>query len=210
VFEPAYGLHGAVKTARKGIGEYTFEVTGVAAHAGLDFEKGQSAVVELAHQILEISKLVDKARGVTLNVGKISGGTRANVVPATATATIDVRVASARDVAEVERKLRALKPINPRCCISINGRINRPPLERTDAIANLYFKARDIAQVLGWDLGEAAVGGGSDGNFTAALGIPTLDGLGPVGEGAHAEHESVVISELPKRAALLAGLIESV
>lgn len=210
VLEPAYGLHGAVKTARKGVGEYTIDVTGVAAHSGLDFEKGQSAVVELAHQVLEMSKLVDKDRGVTLNVGKISGGTRANVVPATATATVDVRMAAAKDVAEVERKLRALKPINPRCCISINGRINRPPLERTDAIANLYFKARDIAQVLGWDLCEAAVGGGSDGNFTAALGIPTLDGLGPVGEGAHAEHESVVISELPKRAALLAGLIESV
>jgi len=210
VLESAYGLHGAVKTARKGVGEYTFQVTGVAAHSGLDFEKGQSAVIELAHQILEISKLVDAERGVTLNIGKISGGTRVNVVPATATATVDVRVASSADVAEIDRKLVALKPFNPSCSILVTGRINRPPLERTEAVAGLYFKARDVAQQLGWDLAEAAVGGGSDGNFTAALGIPTLDGLGGVGEGAHAEHESVVISELPRRAALLAGLIERV
>ena len=209
VLEPAYGLHGAVKTARKGVGEYTLQITGVAAHSGLDFEKGQSAVIELAHQVLAISKLVDVEGGVTLNVGKISGGTRTNVVPASATVTIDVRVASAKDVAEVDRKLRALKPFNLHCSISVTGRINRPPLERTEAVAGLYVKARNIAQQLGWDLEEAAVGGGSDGNFTAALGIPTLDGLGAVGEGAHAERESVVISELPRRAALLAGLIET-
>ena len=209
VLEPAYGLHGAVKTARKAVGEYTIQVTGVAAHSGLDFEKGHSAVIELAHQILEISKLADEARGVTLNVGKISGGTRPNVVPATATATVDVRIASSKDVAEVERKLTALKSLNLHCSISIVGRMNRPPMERTEAVASLYFKAREIAQSLSWDLSEAAVGGGSDGNFTAALGIPTLDGLGAVGEGAHAEHESVVISELPKRATLLASLIES-
>src|SRR6266567_663777 len=187
VLEPAYGLHGAVKTARKGVGEYALQVTGVAAHSGLDFEKGQSAVIELAHQILEISKLVDPKSGVTLNVGKISGGTRVNVVPATATASIDVRVASAKDAADVDRKLRALKPFNPHCSVSISGKMNRPPLERTDAVANLYFKARDVAQQLGWDLAEAAVGGGSDGNFTAALGIVTLEGLGEVGEGVHAE-----------------------
>jgi len=209
VLEPAYGLHGAVKTARKAVGEYTIQVTGVAAHSGLDFEKGHSAVIELAHQILEISKLADEARGVTLNVGKISGGTRPNVVPATAMATVDVRISSSKDVAEVERKLTALKSLNPHCSISIAGRMNRPPMERTEAVASLYFKAREIAQSLSWDLSEAAVGGGSDGNFTAALGIPTLDGLGAVGEGAHAEHESVVISELPKRATLLASLIES-
>jgi len=207
VLEPAYGLNGDVKTARKGVGEYTLEVAGVAAHSGLDFEKGQSAIIEIAHQVLEISKLVDSQRGVTLNVGKISGGTRTNVVPATATATIDVRVASSADVAEIDRKLRSLKPFNPRCSILLTGRINRPPLERTEAVAGLYFKARDVAQQLGWDLAEAAVGGGSDGNFTAAMGIPTLDGLGGVGEGAHAKHESVVIEELPRRAALLAGLI---
>jgi len=210
VLEPAYGLHGAVKTARKGVAEYTLQITGIAAHSGLDFEKGHSAIIELAHQVLQISKLVDPKGGVTLNVGKISGGTRVNVVPATATATIDVRVASAKDGTEVDCKLRALKPFNPHCSVSISGKMNRPPLERTEAVAGLYLKARDVARQLGWDLAEAAVGGGSDGNFTAALGIPTLDGLGAVGEGAHAEHESVVISELPRRAALLAGLIQVV
>jgi glutamate carboxypeptidase len=210
VLEPAHGLNGAVKTARKGVGEYTLQVTGVAAHSGLDFEKGQSAIIELAYQVLEISKLVDPGRGVTLNVGKITGGTRVNVVPATATASIDLRITAAQDGSEIERKLTSLKPFNPRCSLSISGRINRPPLERTNAVARLYNKARDIAQTLGWNLAESAVGGGSDGNFTAALGIPTLDGLGAVGEGAHAAHESVIIDELPRRAALLAGLIETV
>jgi glutamate carboxypeptidase len=164
-------------------------------------------VVELAHQILEISKLADLQRGVTLNVGKVKGGTRVNVVPAEASASIDVRVASKKDAVEVERKLRALRPVNPNCKISLSGGINRPPMERTAGVAVLYAKATEIAQGLGWELEEAAVGGGSDGNFTAALGIPTLDGLGAVGEGAHAEHESILISELPRRAALLAGLI---
>src|SRR5436190_3624272 len=131
VLEPAYGLHGAVKTARKGMGEYTLQVTGVAAHSGLDFEKGQSAILELARQILEISKLVNRDNGVTLNVGKVSGGTRTNVVPATATATIDVRVTSSKHVPEIHAKLTALKPFNPHCSISISGRMNRPPLERT-------------------------------------------------------------------------------
>jgi glutamate carboxypeptidase len=207
VLEPAAGLHGAVKTSRKGVGEYELRVFGKAAHSGLDFEKGQSAVVELAHQILEISKLADLQRGVTLNVGKVKGGTRVNVVPAEASASIDVRVASKKDAVEVERKLRALRPVNPNCKISLSGGINRPPMERTAGVAVLYAKATEIAQGLGWELEEAAVGGGSDGNFTAALGIPTLDGLGAVGEGAHAEHESILISELPRRAALLAGLI---
>jgi glutamate carboxypeptidase len=210
VIEPAYGLHGAVKTARKGVGEYRIEVKGIAAHSGLDFEKGQSAVIELAHQILEIAKLGDAKSGLTLNVGRISGGTRTNVVPASASASIDVRVASASAVSEIDRQIKALRPVNRHCSLSISGRINRPPLERSEGVVALYHKARDIAQELGLDLQEASVGGGSDGNFTAALGIPTLDGLGAVGEGAHAEHESVVIEELPRRAALLAGLIATV
>jgi glutamate carboxypeptidase len=207
VLEPAAGLNGAAKTSRKGVGEYQLRVMGKAAHSGLDFEKGQSAVVELAQQILEISKLVDVGRGITLNVGKIKGGTRVNVVPAEASASIDARVMKKEDAAEVERKLRALKPVNPNCKISLSGGINRPPMERTAGVAALFTKATEIALELGWQLEEAAVGGGSDGNFTAALGIPTLDGLGVVGEGAHAEHESILISELPRRAALLAGLI---
>jgi glutamate carboxypeptidase len=208
VLEPSYGPHGAVKTARKGVAEYTLKVTGKAAHSGLDFEKGESAVTELARQILEIPKLVDLKRGLTLNVGLIQGGTRVNVIPAEATATIDVRIARMKDAADIDRKLRALKPFNRKCKLELKGGVNRPPMERTPGVAALYESARKIAQQLGWKLEEAAVGGGSDGNFTAGLGIPTLDGLGGVGDGAHATHESIVISELPRRAALIAALIE--
>src|SRR6266576_2867127 len=187
VLEPSYGPKGAVKTARKGVGEYRLKVSGVASHSGLDFEKGQSAIVELAQQIGAISKLVDLKRGLTLNVGLVQGGTRVNVVAAAAIASLDVRIARMKDA----------------------GGINRPPLERNAGVAMLYNKATVIAKELGWKLSEAAVGGGSDGNFTAGLGIPTLDGLGGVGDGAHAVHEFIVVSELPRRAALLAGLIES-
>jgi glutamate carboxypeptidase len=210
VLEPSYGLHGAVKTARKGVGEYTLKVTGKAAHSGLDFEKGASAIVELAKQITKISQMVDVKRGLTLNVGLVEGGTRVNVIPAEATAVLDVRIAKMKDAAAVDRKLRALKPINRKCRLDIKGGINRPPMERTPGVAALYRKASEVAKRLGWKLEEAAVGGGSDGNFTARLGIPTLDGLGGVGEGAHATHESVMISELPRRAALLTGLIEKI
>jgi glutamate carboxypeptidase len=210
VLEPSYGTKGAVKTGRKGVGEYTLKVHGKAAHSGLDFEKGESAILELARQILEISKLTDLKRGITLNVGTIQGGTRSNVIPAEASAVLDARVTRMKDAAGLDRKLRALKPFNRKCKLEISGGVNRPPLERTPGVAALYKKASDIAKQLGWKLEEAAVGGGSDGNFTAALGIPTLDGLGGVGEGAHATHESVLISELPRRAALLSALIETV
>jgi glutamate carboxypeptidase len=205
VLEPAQGL--AVKTARKGICEYTLKVTGKAAHSGLDFEKGQSAIVELAKQIWQISQLVDLRRGITVNVGRMSGGTRANVVAAEASAVIDVRVSRMGEALEIDGKLKSLKAFNRHCQIAVSGGMNRPPMERTAGVAALYDKASAVATELGWKLEEAAVGGGSDGNFTAALGIPTIDGLGGVGEGAHAEHESVVISELPKRAALLAALL---
>ena len=210
VLEPSHGPKGAVKTARKGVGEYVLKVTGKAAHSGLDFEKGQSAILELARQIVAIQKLIDLKRGLTLNVGTIQGGTRVNVIPAEATAVLDVRVARNQDAAGIDRKLRSLKPWNRKCKLEISGGINRPPMERTPGVAALYKKASDIAKQLGWKLEEAAVGGGSDGNFTAALGVPTLDGLGGVGEGAHASHESILISELPKRAALLAELIASI
>lgn len=210
VLEPSYGLHGAVKTARKGVGEYTLKVTGKAAHSGLDFEKGESAIVELARQIMKISKLIDLKRGITLSVGLIQGGTRINVIPAEARAALDVRITRMKDAAGIDRRLRALRPFNRKCKIEITGGVNRPPMERTAGVAALYAKASQIAKQLGWKLQEAAVGGGSDGNFTAGLGIPTLDGLGGVGEGAHATHESILISELPRRAALLAGLIETV
>ena len=210
VLEPSHGTKGAVKTARKGIGEYHLKITGKAAHSGLDFEKGQSAIVELAKQIIAISKLVDLKRGLTLNVGTVQGGTRVNVIPAEASAVLDVRVALKQDAAGIDRKLRSLKPFNRKCKLEISGGMNRPPMERTPGVDALYKKAADIANQFGWKLEEAAVGGGSDGNFTAGLGIPTLDGLGGVGEGAHATHESILISELPKRAALLAALIGTV
>lgn len=208
VLEPSLGPLGAVKTARKGVAEYEIKVTGKAAHAGLDFEKGQSAILELARQIAEISKLVDLKRGLTLNVGLISGGTRTNVVPAEAGAAVDVRIVRMKDAAAIHRKLRALKPFNRKCKLDISGGLNRPPMERNAGVAELYKKASAIAGELGWKLQEAAVGGGSDGNFTAGLGIPTLDGLGGVGEGAHAANESIVLSHMPRRAALLAELIE--
>jgi glutamate carboxypeptidase len=208
VLEPSYGIKGALKTARKGVGEYTIRVTGKAAHSGLDFDKGENAIVEMAKQITAISKLVDRKRGLTLNVGIISGGTRTNVIPAFATASLDVRVARMKDATAIDRQLRTLKPFNRKCKLEIIGAVNRPPMERSAGGAMLYKKAWEIAKGLDWKLEEASVGGGSDGNFTASLGIPTLDGLGGVGEGAHATHESIIISELPRRAALLAQLIE--
>ena len=207
VLEPAYGLHGAVKTSRKGVGEYTIRVTGKAAHSGLDFDKGQSAILELARQINAISNLVDLSHGLTLNVGVVRGGTKVNVVPGSAEALVDVRITRNADGARIDRKLRAMRPFNKKCSMEIRGGINRPPMERTPGVAALYEQAAKIAKGLGWSLQEASVGGGSDGNFTTALGIPTLDGLGGVGEGAHAEHESILVSELPRRAALLASLI---
>jgi glutamate carboxypeptidase len=210
VLEPSYGLQGAVKTARKGVGEYVLVVTGVAAHAGLDFDKGHSAILELARQIERISKFSEPKRGLTLNVGLVRGGTRVNVIPAEATATIDVRVVKMSDRAGIDRKMRSLKPFNRKCKIELKGGVDRPPMERSPAVVALFRKASELAKELGWKLDEAAVGGGSDGNITAALGIPTLDGLGGVGEGAHATHESILISELPRRTALVAKLIESV
>ena len=208
VLEPAYGIKGALKTARKGVGEYTLKVSGKAAHSGLDFEKGESAIVEMARQITAIARLVDLKRGLTLNVGQISGGTRTNVIAAQATASLDVRVARLKDVPGIDRQLKALKPFNRKCKLEITGGVNRPPMERNSGVVALYRRASEIAKELGWKLEEASVGGGSDGNFTASLGIPTLDGLGGVGEGAHATHEAIIIAELPRRAALLAELIE--
>jgi len=210
VLEPSYGLKGAVKTARKGVGEYLVRVTGKASHAGLDFQKGVNAILELARQIEKISSFTELKKGLTVNVGIVSGGSRTNVVPAEAAAQVDVRIARIRDAAGIDKKIRSLRPFNRKCKIEITGGINRPPMERTAGVAALYAQAAAIARDLGWKLGEAAVGGGSDGNFTASLGIPTLDGLGAVGDGAHAPHEHILISELPRRAALLAGLVERV
>jgi glutamate carboxypeptidase len=208
VLEPA-GPRGAVKTARKGVGEYILNVQGVAAHAGLDPGKGHSAILELARQITAVSKLNDLAQGVSVNPGVIRGGTRTNVIAAEASAEIDVRITHAKQAAALDRKLRTLKPFDKHCKLSIEGGINRLPMERNEGVAALYEKAQAIAKQIDWKLEEAAVGGGSDGNFTAGLGIPTLDGMGGSGQGAHAVHEHIVISELPRRALLLAGMIES-
>jgi glutamate carboxypeptidase len=209
VLEPAAGLRGAVKTARKGVGEYTLRVKGIAAHAGLDPGKGHSAILELARQIAEIAKLNNLRQGVSVNPGVIQGGTRTNVIAAEASVAIDVRIQRATQASALDRKLRSLKPFDKHCKLEITGGINRLPMERTTGVAALYKKAQTIAREVGWKIDEAAVGGGSDGNFTAGLGIPTLDGMGGVGEGAHAVHEHIVISELPRRALLLAGMIES-
>jgi glutamate carboxypeptidase len=210
VLEPAAGLRGAVKTARKGVGEYLLRAKGIAAHAGLDPGKGHSAILELARQIVVIAKLNNLREGISVNPGVIEGGTRTNVVAAEASLEIDVRIKDAKQAATIDRKLRSLKPFDKHCKLEISGGINRMPMERTAGVAALYKKAQAIAGQIRWKLDEAAVGGGSDGNFTAGMGIPTLDGLGGVGEGAHAVHEHIVISELPRRALLLAGMIESV
>jgi glutamate carboxypeptidase len=210
VLEPAAGLRGAVKTARKGVGEYSLRVKGVAAHAGLDPGKGHSAILELSRQIAVIAKMNNLRQGVSVNPGVIQGGTRTNVVAAEASVGIDVRIKQAKQAAGINRKLRSLKPFDKHCKLEMTGNINRLPMERTAGVAALYEKAQQIASQVKWNLEEASVGGGSDGNFTAGMGIPTLDGLGGVGEGAHAVHEFIVISELPRRAMLLAGMIENV
>jgi glutamate carboxypeptidase len=208
VLEPAQGAQGFLKTSRKGVGDFTIRVRGRAAHAGVDFEKGHSAVVELARQILNVAGFVDPARGITVNPGVIQGGTRSNVVAAEAWAEVDIRVARLADVAELEQKFSALRALDPECSLDVTGGLNRPPMERTAGTVRLFGIAQELARELEIDLGESSTGGGSDGNFTSALGIPTLDGLGAVGEGAHAAHESILLDELPKRTAIVAGLIE--
>ena len=207
VLEPGTGLSGKLKTARKGVGDYTITVRGKAAHAGVDFLNGASAIVELARQIEKVAAFTDLDRGVTVNPGIISGGTRTNVIAAEARAEVDIRVVRAKDAAPLDRKFRGLKPIDRRCQITVEGGLNRPPMERTPAVADLFERACAIATEMGMRLEESSTGGGSDGNFTAALGIPTLDGLGGVGEGAHALNESILVDRIADRTALLAGLL---
>ena len=204
---PATG--GRVKTARKGTGIFTMDVHGIAAHAGLEPEKGASAVLELAKQIERLHALTEPSSGVSVNVGVIEGGTRSNVVPAHARAEIDVRFATAADAARIERAILGAVPSDDRVRIETSGGINRPPLERTAKVAALFELAREIAAKLDFDLAEASVGGASDGNFAAALGVPVLDGLGIEGDGAHATHEHIVVDGIARRGALIAGLIAS-
>jgi len=210
VLEPAQGSKGALKTARKGVGAYYVRVRGQEAHSGLDPGKGASAVLELARQLLVIEKFADRKRGITVNAGIVRGGTRSNVIAGEATAEVDARVSKLKNIPYLNKKFHSLKPFDKRCKVEVTGGIGRPPMERTEGVVALFKLAQRLARELGWELEEASVGGGSDGNFTAALGIPTLDGLGAVGEGAHARHESVVIPEMPRRAALLARLIETI
>ena len=205
MLEPAQGL--AYKTARKGVGHFELLVEGVGSHAGVDFESGHSAVLEMARLVERVSGFTDPSKGLTVNVGVIAGGTRSNVVAAECVAEVDVRIAHKADGQRIERKFAGLKPEDKRCTTTVTGGINRPPMERTRGTVKLYRKARELAAELGFTLEEAASGGASDGNFTAALGIPTLDGMGAVGEGAHARHESIVVEHLAPRTALLAGLL---
>jgi glutamate carboxypeptidase len=209
VLEPSLA-GGAVKTSRKGCGSYVVTVRGVAAHAGIEPQKGASAVQELAHQILRINALQDLNRGISVNVVQISGGLRTNVIPDEARATVDVRVPTAAAASELDTAFRALRAVDSRTTVDAHGGADRPPLERTVLVERLYKQARDVARELGHDLAEGGTGGGSDGNFTAALGVPTLDGLGAIGDGAHALHEHVDIGTLADRAALVAGLLSRI
>jgi glutamate carboxypeptidase len=207
VLEPGTGLDGKLKTQRKGIGAYTVRVEGRSSHAGVDFSAGVNAIVELARQIDAIAKFTNLRRGITVNPGAIRGGTRTNVVPAEAEAAIDVRIVKAADALEIDRKFRALKLFDKRCRLTVDGGLNRPPMERSRQNAKLFKKAAALGKKVGVKVEESATGGGSDGNFTAALGIPTLDGLGAVGEGAHASNESILIDRIADRIALLSLLI---
>ena len=198
---------GAVKTSRKGTGDFVLSVTGVEAHAGIEPEKGVSAVLELADQIRALDALQAPALGTTVNVGVISGGRRPNVVAGEASASIDVRVATAAEARRVAAAMAGLQARRPGASLVVTGGFDRPPLERSPAVVSLFETAREVARELGFELGEGGTGGASDGNITAALGVPTLDGLGADGAGAHAAHEHIVASALPLRAALVAGLL---
>jgi glutamate carboxypeptidase len=205
VLEPAQGL--AYKTARKGTGNWRIEIKGVAAHAGVDFDRGASAIRELARLVETVSGWTGLKPGLTVNVGVAGGGSRGNVIPAQAWAEVDVRIARKADGPRIARKFAGLKPADKRCTLAVTGDIDRPPMERTRATVKLYRQAKELAAELGFALTEASTGGASDGNLTSALGIPTLDGMGAVGEGAHARHESIELEHLAPRTALLAAML---
>lgn len=207
VLEPGTGLTGKLKTARKGVGDFVVTVKGRASHAGVDFGAGASAIVELARQINQIAGFTREDQGITVNPGVIAGGTRTNVVAAEARADIDIRILRLKDAPTLEKRFRDLKPYDERCTIEITGGLNRPPMERTAGIVKLFHLAQKLGADLGLKLEESLTGGGSDGNFTAALGIPTLDGLGAVGEGAHAPNESILIDRMADRTALIGKLL---
>jgi glutamate carboxypeptidase len=212
VMEPAQGLpdspdRAAYKTARKGVGEYRLDVSGVASHSGVDFQRGHSAVLELARLLAKVAAFTDLSTGLTVNPGVIGGGTRSNVIAAHAWAEVDVRIATAADAERVEALFQSLQVDNSACSLRVSGGINRPPMERGEGTVRLFRQAQSLAAELGFELHEASTGGGSDGNFTAGLGVPTLDGMGAVGEGAHASHESLLLEHLLPRTELLAAMI---
>lgn len=207
VLEPAFGPEGRLKTSRKGVGTAEIIVTGRSAHAGIDPKSGVNAVHELALQIARLAKLNSSRRGITVQATVISGGTASNVVPDHARADVDIRYSRLADAKPLNQKLHSIKPILPGARVEIRGGVNRPPLERTPAVRELFARAQSLMREMGLSLGEASTGGGSDGNLTAALGVPTLDGLGAVGDGAHSPREHVVIRALPERTALLARLL---
>jgi glutamate carboxypeptidase len=207
VLEPGTGLDGKLKTARKGVGAFTVTVRGKASHAGVDFAAGASAILELARQLDHIAAFTDLAHGITVNPGTIAGGTRSNVVAAEARAEVDIRILKLKDAGPLEKKFRSLRPFDLRCSIEVSGGLNRPPMERSAGIVELFQTARKLARELGVTVEESLTGGGSDGNFTAAIGIPTLDGLGGVGEGAHAANESILVDRIVDRTALIAKLL---
>ena len=206
VLEPS-APGGDVKTARKGVGMWKVSARGIASHAGLNPEAGASAILELARQTERFHSMSDSQSGTTFNVGVISGGTRSNVVAAEAEIEIDVRLSSIKEAQRVSELMSSLQPFDKRIHLTVTGDINRAPLERTAGVEKLYLHAREVAACLGFELGEQAVGGASDGNFVAALDVPVLDGLGPDGDGAHAAHEHVLVSDITPRGALIAGLI---
>jgi glutamate carboxypeptidase len=210
VIEPAAGPEGKAKTGRKGVGGYTIKVHGKPSHAGLDFAAGASAIVELARQIDRVAGFTNLERGLTVNPGVISGGTRSNVVAAEASCEVDFRIARTKDYSALDWKFRSLKPFDRRCRVEVSGGLNRPPLERTKEVVSLFRTAQKLAREIGFELGETTVGGGSDGNFTAGMGIPTLDGIGAVGDGAHASHEHIITSRIPERVALLTRLVQAI
>ena len=205
VFEPSAA--GRIKTGRKGTGQYVVKVHGVPAHAGLEPEKGASAILELARQIERLQGMNDNSDGTTVNACTIRGGTTSNVIPEFAEAEVDVRFLSMAEAERIDREIRSLTPFDNRVQIAVNGGINRPPMERTDAVVSLFEKARSVAASFDYEIGETQVGGASDGNFIAALGIPVLDGLGVAGDGAHTLHEHILIGDIPKRAALITLLL---
>lgn len=198
---------GILKTARKGVGRFTLKAVGRAAHAGIDPAKGINAIEEIAHQVLRLQKMSDVSRGTTVTVGVVQGGTRSNVVPAEAAIEIDARVTSMDEAARITGAIRSLQPELPGARLEVRGGISRPPMERTSDTVRLFEIARNVAAGLGVDLKEGSTGGASDGNLTSALGVPTLDGLGPVGDGAHAIDEYIETDSLVMRAQLIAGLI---